>query len=390
MKLEINHMQESETANPSFSPLRFCEYIAHELANPLNGMLLSVDLLARYSQATPCATDQAGDLLKILRNEINRLAVLLKELHGSGVLLDIDPHPTTLSAEISDLLTLESAHYEQRRVRINLDVPVDLPPMMADRNKLRQVLLNLCKNAVEAMPDGGTLTIRGYARETWLCLDIADTGNGIPAGMAVFEPAITDKPQGSGLGLAIVHEIVQQHEGTVSYTTQSGMGTTFHLKFPIPTASPANGEEKPQAGRQDCRRRSQDGEYRWDSDSSRPRPSDSGRSLGSIAPLIDITDRQRADHALQTKDAKSPMEIASSYSATLRLLGTSLLARAAAQGVDQALFSTAIEYGLKGIKAPPKLFASNLRRSGRFAWFNGRLTSSQKSPNPRSSSSRKS
>ena len=85
--------------------------------------------------------------------------------------------------------------------------------------------------------------------------------------MPVFEPAVTDKPQGSGLGLAIVREIVHQHKGTVSYTTQLGKGTTFHLKFPIPTATPANSEEKPQAWREDYRRRSQDDEYRWSGDS---------------------------------------------------------------------------------------------------------------------------
>jgi signal transduction histidine kinase len=104
---------------------------------------------------------------------------------------------------------------------------------MADRDKLRQILLNLCKNAVEAMPNGGTLTLRSYAREEWLCLDIADTGDGIPEAMPIFEPAVTNKPQSSGLGLAIVREIVKQHKGTVSYTTQWGKGTTFHLKFPI-------------------------------------------------------------------------------------------------------------------------------------------------------------
>jgi hypothetical protein len=146
-----------------------------------------------------------------------------------------------------------------------------------------------------------------------------------------------------------------------------------------------------QACRQDYRRLRQDGEYRWDGDSPRSRRSESGQSPDYIGALIDIADRQRADPALQVKDAKFPMEIASSCSAALRVLGTGLLARAAAQGVDQAVFSTVIEYGLNGIKASPKLFPGNLRRSGRFAWFNRRLVRSQEcSPNPRPGSTRKS
>lgn len=260
---------------------------------------------------------------------------------------------------------------------------------MGDRNKLRQVLLNLCKNAVEAMPNGGTLTIRCCANEEWLCLDIADTGNGIPAGMPVFEPAVTDKPQGGGLGLAIVREIVQQHRGSVSYTTVLGKRSTFHLKFPIPAGYPSNGEEKRHTCHQHRRRPWQDGADLGSGDSPKPFRSENGPSPDRLGALIDIADRQPADNALLVKDAQLPIKIAGSCSATLRLLGTDLLNRVAAQGIDQALFSTAIEYGLKGIKAPPKLFVGNLKRSGKFAWFNGRVASSQKSPNPTPGSSRK-
>lgn len=96
-----------------------------------------------------------------------------------------------------------------------------------------RVVLNLCNNAVEAMPDGGTLTIRSYARAGWLCLDIEDTGNGIPAGMNIFYPGISNKSQASGLGLPIVRELVEQQHGTISYTTKPGNGTTFYLKFPV-------------------------------------------------------------------------------------------------------------------------------------------------------------
>jgi signal transduction histidine kinase len=138
-----------------------------------------------------------------------------------------------LQAEIRELLALESAYYAQRGIRVDQYVPLGLPLIMADRDRLRQVLLNLFKNAVEAMPNGGTLKLRSYVRDEWLCLDIADSGDGVPEAMPVFERGITDKPNGSGIGLAIVREIVRQHRGTVSYTTEHGKGTTFHLAFPV-------------------------------------------------------------------------------------------------------------------------------------------------------------
>jgi signal transduction histidine kinase len=226
-------MRALQPVNTSFSSHKFCDYIAHELAGPLNGMLMSVDLIVKYLEANPRAADEIGDLPTILESEIKRLALLLKELRSSRVLGDVNLQPTALPAEIRELLALQSEYYEQGRIQINRYGPVDLPRIMADRSKLRQVLLNLCKNAVEAMPNGGTLTLRSYTSEEWVCLDISDTGEGIPETMRVFEPAVTNKPQSSGLGLAIVREIVRQHKGTVSYTTQRGKGTTFHLKFPI-------------------------------------------------------------------------------------------------------------------------------------------------------------
>jgi signal transduction histidine kinase len=222
-----------ELVNESFSSRQFSDCIAHELANPLNGMLVSVEVIERYCETNPRAVDEITDLLRILRNEIKRLVLLLDELRSSRVLAGINLQRTSLSSEIKELLALQSSFYEQRGIRVNQEIPLGLPFIMADKSKLRQIILNLCKNAVDAMPNGGTLTLRGYSSEEWVCLDIADTGGGIPEDMPVFEPAVTTKPQSSGLGLTIVREMITQLKGTVSYTSHPGNGTTFHLKLPI-------------------------------------------------------------------------------------------------------------------------------------------------------------
>ncbi|HEV8712157.1 MAG TPA: ATP-binding protein [Candidatus Binatia bacterium] len=98
---------------------------------------------------------------------------------------------------------------------------------MADRDKLKQVLLNLCKNAFEAMPEGGTLTVRLHNTGKHITLKVADTGMGIPAGVDIFEPFVTTKLEGTGLGLPIVRQIVAAHGGTLTYTSEPGKGTTF-------------------------------------------------------------------------------------------------------------------------------------------------------------------
>lgn len=227
-------MREPEAVDPALFSLKFSDYVTHELANPLNGMLGGVEIMEKYFAANPRAMDEIGEVLAILKKEIQRLILLLQELRSSGSLFESHLQPISVAAEVRELLALESAYYARSRIRVNLEVPSDLPLIKADKDKLRQVLLNLCKNAVEAMPNGGTLTLRSYAIHGWVCIDIADTGDGIPQAMPVFEPAVTNKPQSNGLGLAIVREIVKQHNGTVSYTTRLGKGTTFHLKFPAP------------------------------------------------------------------------------------------------------------------------------------------------------------
>ncbi len=102
----------------------------------------------------------------------------------------------------------------------------------AEGNKLKQDVLNLYKNAVEAMPIGGTLTVRMYAPGSGVMLEVADTGMGMPEGVNVFEHFVTTKAEGTGLGLAIVQQIVEGHGGTLTYTSVPGQGTTFRTLFP--------------------------------------------------------------------------------------------------------------------------------------------------------------
>jgi len=106
---------------------------------------------------------------------------------------------------------------------------------MGDQEKLAQALLNLCKNAIEAMPQGGTLIISGSRAESSVSLAISDTGMGIPKELNILEPFTTTKESGTGLGLAIVQQIISAHGGTLTYTSAPGEGTTFTIVLPVST-----------------------------------------------------------------------------------------------------------------------------------------------------------
>jgi signal transduction histidine kinase len=105
------------------------------------------------------------------------------------------------------------------------------------RSSPKQALLNLFKNAAEAMPQGGTLAVRAYNSGGQVSLEVADTGVGIAAEADVFAPFTTSKPQGTGLGLTIVQQIVAAHEGAITYTSKPGQGTVFRLTLPLTSSS---------------------------------------------------------------------------------------------------------------------------------------------------------
>ena len=116
---------------------------------------------------------------------------------------------------------------------MEVQFPADLPKVVLDREKIKQALLNLCQNAADAMRREGTLTIRGYKFWEAVCLEVHDTGPGVPERMNVFEIFTTTKRGGTGLGLPIVQQIVAGHGGSVTFDSQSGKGTIFRITLPI-------------------------------------------------------------------------------------------------------------------------------------------------------------
>ena len=208
--------------------------LAHEIGNPLNGMALSAQLIERrLAKAGEGLDARLSDYMGNMRHEITRLTNLLQEYRSVSRRQPFRFQPLNLAAVIHELLAVETPNYTERGVQVEHCVPDDLPLVYADADKLKQVFLNLCKNAVEAMPAGGTLTLRAHAAEKQITIEVRDTGDGIPDGVNIFEPFATTKAQGTGLGLAIVQQIVTGHGGTLDYTSTPGQGTMFTVVLPL-------------------------------------------------------------------------------------------------------------------------------------------------------------
>lgn len=216
---------------------------AHEIGNPLNGMSTNAQLLERrLAKAGDGLDARLASYVSNIRHEVTRLTNLLYEFRSISRRQSFALQSLDLARVIQELLAVETPHYIDRGVQVEFLVPAGLPPVRADGDKLKQVFLNLCKNAVEAMPAGGTLTLRAHAAQEQVNIEVTDTGEGIPEGVHIFEPFVTTKAEGTGLGLSVVQQIITAHGGTLSYTSTSGQGTTFTVVLPL---SPPPGALEP-------------------------------------------------------------------------------------------------------------------------------------------------
>jgi signal transduction histidine kinase len=225
--------------------------VAHEVKNPLNAMTIHLELLknkaaklaASSAPASPgtghrAAGIGAADLDKhidILSSEIQRLDQVLNGFLRFARPDELKLQPVHLANVVSDIVTTVTPEADARRINVKYECPRDLAQINADPAMLRQAILNLALNAIQAMPDGGYLRIlcHGGARGR-IEVDVEDTGVGIPPEnlQKIFDLYFTTKEKGSGIGLSMVYRIVQLHGGEVEVQSTPGMGTRFRLVFP--------------------------------------------------------------------------------------------------------------------------------------------------------------
>ncbi|HEV2171201.1 MAG TPA: ATP-binding protein [Candidatus Binatus sp.] len=210
--------------------------LAHEIKNPLNFLSLSLDRLRmRYAPQPPGDREDFLHQLVIMKDEMRRLSELVQSFLQYGKPIEIFPKPTDVHRLVNEVVALSETKMKSQGVELIEDCAEESPTLNVDAEKLRTCFINVVANAIQAMPEGGTMRI-GFRRvEGAMVIMFSDTGAGIEADVAshVFEPFFTTKRDGIGLGLFLSKAIVETHGGTIHIGANAdGRGTTVTFTFP--------------------------------------------------------------------------------------------------------------------------------------------------------------
>ncbi|MDY6989744.1 MAG: ATP-binding protein [Thermodesulfobacteriota bacterium] len=219
--------------------------IAHELNQPLNVMKIGSDFLREMAtKGKKMTEEELNTVTEEISSQVDRASGIIKHMRDFARIADTTTDKLDVNKPIRDVFKIIGQQLKLRQVALELDLDENLPPIMADGNKLEQVFINLVTNARDAMeetPPGSTrlLKIKSFIDNSDVIVTVSDTGNGIPKGITdrIFEPFFTTKEvgKGTGLGLSISYGIVKDCGGTIRVESEVGKGTTFELRFPMST-----------------------------------------------------------------------------------------------------------------------------------------------------------
>lgn len=207
--------------------------LAHELKNPLTPIRLNAEALQdKDLQRAPNFKTMLVKFTDVIIKEVDRLKNLVDEFHSFGRL----PQPKLQDVNLHALLdeVLELYHFSDN-IKFVKKWDEKIPLLFADPDQLKQVFINLIKNAMEAMPQGGGIHVETRVDGRRVIAEVRDTGTGMPKEVVekIFDPYYTTKKTGTGLGLSLVHRIITDHRGEIKVTSKSGKGTTFTIALPM-------------------------------------------------------------------------------------------------------------------------------------------------------------
>jgi PAS domain S-box-containing protein len=214
---------------------RMSALVAHEIRNPLSSIGLNAELLEEeIAEHIDTATTEPKDLLKSISREVERLTEVTEEYLKFAKLPKPQLIPEKLDVILHDLLHFVESEFRGAKIELHDNLDIAGTVVRADEGQLRQAFLNLLRNSMESMPEGGTLTIASQRTNGAVQVQIADTGQGIESACLdrIFDPFFSTRESGTGLGLSLTQQIVSEHGGTISCQSEPGQGTSFVVELP--------------------------------------------------------------------------------------------------------------------------------------------------------------
>jgi signal transduction histidine kinase len=207
--------------------------VAHEIRNPLNAVSMGLQRLR--VEFEPAPREEYLRMVDLVQGEVRRLNTIVEEFLSLARPMSLKRGPIAVVALLDEVLGLVESEARGAGIAVVREIPAGLPVLHADRDRVKQVLLNLVLNAIQAMPSGGTLEIGAAAAGGTLTISVADTGSGIAPDVLpkVFEPYVTTKAKGLGLGLVIARRIVEAHGGSIEARSEPGRRTSFRFALPL-------------------------------------------------------------------------------------------------------------------------------------------------------------
>jgi len=232
-ELDQYHFQQMERADRLASVGEMAAGIAHEIKNPLTGIAAAMTIIKEDFSPSDPRTEITNEILE----QIKRLDKTVNDLLFFGKPTVPEPDLVDVNVILKKMIMFASQHRGGKNVEKRFELDENLPAVYVDPKQVQQVFLNLILNALQAMREGGVLTISSKLLDKdghkWVRVDIADTGPGIPPQILgkIFTPFFTTKAQGTGLGLAICYKLISQHGGTISVESEDGKGTIFTVEL---------------------------------------------------------------------------------------------------------------------------------------------------------------
>ncbi len=217
--------------------------VAHEVNNPLGGILTCIENM----RAEPENASMRERYLGLMEDGLKRIGRTVSNLLDFSRPREMRREPTSINHTLRHVAELAEYQLKKRSIALRFEIDPEDPVAIVDHFQMEQLLLNLVLNAVQAMPDGGTLTLGSRRRGDRIEAEVRDTGVGIPASTRdrIFDPFFTTRAvgEGTGLGLAVSHNIAAAHGGSIEVESTPGKGSVFRIVLPAPVRTPGGARE---------------------------------------------------------------------------------------------------------------------------------------------------